>query len=745
MFGIFDKDTVSVKMDAPQPRKLDATAQGLLGAAMPRPDGPLKVSGRARYAAEHAPSDLATGMLVRATIAKGRVTGFDLDAVRALPGVIEVFTGYPMVRNPAQGMAGEAPVQNLPEIAYLGQPIAVVVAETFEEARHAAQALRVEYETEEAEVDPATASRVETPEDGEKAKGDLDAAMRDAAHSVDVTYTTPGHSSAPMEPHASVAEWSDGRLTLHGSYQMLKYNVAELADALGVAENKVRILAPYVGGGFGSKLGIAPEAVAAAHAARALGRPVRVVMTRDQVFEMTMRRSETTQRMRLACDAAGRLTALGHEDRVSNLPDEGFTEPTVQGTHLLYGGENRLFRQEVARIHRMAAGSVRAPGEAVGMIALEGAMDELAHAAGIDPVEFRIRNIPPEETPLDGLPFAERALERCLRDGAERFGWSDRRAAGDRADGDWLLGLGCASAVRVNDLQESIARVTLRADGTALVETDMTDIGTGSYAILTQIAGEMLGLDAARVTVSIGDSDLPKSCGSGGSFGAQSCGSAVFLACQGIRAKIAAAVGVAEDDLTLKDGAVIAGNRKTPLPQVVTEDIAATGHLTPGKTKKTFAIAGYGAHFAEVAVHAITGEVRVRRMLGVFSIGRVLNRLTAESQCHGGMIWGIGSALTEELMHDARDGRVVNHTLAEYHVPVSLDVPQLEAVLLEDTRDDHANPIQAKGIGELGISGAAGAIGNAIFNACGVRIRDFPATPDKVLAGLERLEARRGA
>ena len=733
------KDTppisVTVTMDTAQPRDLDSTVQGLLGQPLARPEGPLKVTGRAPYAAEHHPDGLVVGVLVRATITRGRAVDMDTDAVMALPGVLGVFTGDPLVRNPAQGQASEAPEQVLPEVFYLGQPIAVVVAETFEEARHAAHALQVRYETQDAEVDPEHASVVDTPKDKQSDKGDLEAAMSAAAFSIDSTYTTPPHSSAAMEPHASVAAWADGRLVLHGAYQLLKHNVAELSDALGVAEADVQILAPYVGGGFGGKLGIAPEAVAASYAARELGRPVRVVMSRDQVFEMTMRRSETRQRIRLACNADGHLTALAHEDRVSNLPGEDYSEPVAQGTHFLYGSESRRFTHEIARIHRTAAGSVRAPGEAVGMIALECAMDELAEVAKIDPIDLRLRNIP-ELSPADGKPFSERALARCLTEGRDRFGWADRRAPLSRRDGDWWVGMGVASAVRTNALEESIARVALRADGTALVETDMTDIGTGSYAILGQIAGEMLGLPAESVEVRIGDSDLPKSSGSGGSFGAQSCGSAVFLACKGIRSKIAETMQAAPDELTLKDGRAIAGNRQVPLADLLDDDISAEGHLIPGQTEDDFAIAGYGAHFAEVGVHVDTGEVRVRRMLGIFSIGRVLNRLTAESQCHGGMIWGIGSALTEEIMHDPRDGRIVNHNLGEYHVPVSLDVPQLDAVLLEDTRDDQANPIQAKGIGELGISGAAAAIGNAIYNACGVRVHDFPATPDKIFSHL---------
>ena len=728
--------TTHFKMDAPAARVLDETAQGVIGRPLDRPEGPLKVSGRATYAAETLPEGLATGVLVRATITKGRVTGMDEAAVRAMPGVLAVLSGEGFARNPCQGGAGEAPVQPGARVDYLGQPIALVVAEGFEQARHAAQSLRVTYEEEAAEVDPETASEVDRPEKSQLDQGDLETAMAEAAVSVDATYTTPPHSSAPMEPHASIASWDGDALTLRGSYQMLKFNQKELADALGIEPEKVRILSPYVGGGFGSKLGIAPEAIAASLAARELGRPVRVVMARQQVFEGTMRRTETRQRVRLAADAEGRLTALAHEDRVSNLPGESFSEPTAQATHFLYGGANRRYTHEVARIHRTCAGSVRAPGEAVGMLALECAMDELAHALRLDPVELRLRNIP-ETHPESGIPYSARSFAECLTQGAERFGWSERRAEpASRREGEWWIGMGVSAAARTNILSESRARVTLNPDGTALVETDMTDIGTGTYAILGQIAAEMLGLPTERVEVHLGDTDLPHASGSGGSWGASSAGSSVFLACQGLRSTVAKRLGCSPDDLTLKDGVATGGNLRRPLAELVGDEaIAEEGHIEPGSTMKEVSQAGYGAHFAEVAVNAVTGETRVRRMLGVFAAGRILNEKTARSQCHGGMIWGIGSALHEELAHDPRDGHVVNRDLAEYHIPVHLDVPQLD-VMFVDERDDHASPIQSKGIGELGISGAGASVTNAIFNACGVRVRDYPATLDRILPGL---------
>lgn len=723
-----------MKMDQPDRRnRLDQMAQGVIGTAADRPEGRLKVSGTATYAAEWKPERLCHGVLVRAPVAKGKVREIDSKAVLALPGVLKVISGDRMLRNPAQGTSNEAPVQGSEEIAYFGQPVALVVAETFEQAREGAMQLTLRIEEADDAVTNSKTAQSAVPDDEQSTMGNLDLAMQEAAYGLDVTYTTPGHSSAAMEPHASIAMWEQDNLVLHGSYQMLKYNRNELADSLGIPPSKVRILAPYVGGGFGSKLGIAPEAVAAALAARELGRPVSVVMSRRQVFEATMRRSETSQRIRLAADESGRLTGIGHEARVSSLFDEDYSEPVTQATPFMYRGENRVIGLEIARLNRTCAGSVRAPGEAVGVTAFENAMDELAASIGIDPVELRLINIP-EDDPSEHIPFSSHMLNKALMQGAGAFGWDKRQARpGTRREGEWQIGMGMACAFRVNMLMEAKARVTLKPDGRALVETDMTDIGTGTYAILTQIAAEMLGLPIDQVEVKLGDSDLPASSGSGGSFGASSTGSAVFLACENIRQQLARRLGCDEGNLTLKDQGAILDNRSIRLSDILSGDqIEAEGHIKPGATSKKVRQSTYGAYFAEVAVSAVTGEARVRRMLGAFSAGRILNQKTARSQCIGGMVWGIGMALTEELVFDERHGHLVNNDLAEYHLPVHADVPELDVLLIEE-RDEWANPLQAKGLGELGICGAAAAVTNAIYNATGVRVRDYPATLDKLL------------
>ena len=727
--------TAHLKQDEPMQNDLLAEMQqGVLGTGRPRAEGLPKVTGTAPYAAEYPMENCAEGVLVTATIARGEVTSIDTAKALAMPGVIAVIEDKRLCTRAAQGTANQAPKQEPRTVCYWGQPIALVVAETFEQARDAAKHLPVEYsEDDGAAFDPAAVD-AEEQEDETVRQGDFDKAMSEAASAVNLTYQTEGHASAAMEPHAAIAEWDGEKLTVHAALQMLNYNISELADATGLDEEQVRILSPYVGGGFGSKLGISQETVAASIAAMKLGRPVRVVMSRQQVFQTIMRRSESEQRIRLGADGDGKLVAFGHEARVSNLPGEEFAEPVLQSSHFLYSGENRLLKLDVARVHRMTAGSVRAPGEAIGMPALEAAMDELAETAGIDPVELRLRNIP-EDNPEEDLPFSSHTLADCLKQGAERFGWqSGPRKPRQHRDGEWWIGTGVASAARVHNVGEAKARVTLMPDGTAVVRTDMTDIGTGTYTILGQIAGEMLGLDPDDVLVELGDTDFPRGPGSGGSWGAASIGSAVFLAARSLRGQIAAKLGIDEADLVLKDGR--AGNDSTLADLLSGEELFAEGHYEPGKASENFTMSGFGAFFAEVRVNEWTGEVRVSRMTGAFGIGRVLNEMTARSQCLGGLTWSIGTALTESLLFDPTDGHLVNCDLAEYHVPVNRDVPELEAFFVEE-RDAAASPIFAKGIGELGMCGGAGAIANAVYNACGARLHHFPMTPDRILAAMD--------
>ena len=722
------------KHDEPvETNRLDDMKQGVIGEPLPRVEGLAKTTGSAPYAAEYVVENAAEGVLVGATITRGEVLSIDRDSVLDMPGVLGVIEDPKLTTRAAQGTAGEAPQQQPKTVCYWGQPIALVVAETFEQARNAAKHLKVEYRSDEdAPLDMKTVPR--EPQDDETVnQGDLDQAMAQAAHSVDVTIETEGHASAAMEPHAAIAQWQDGKLIVYASLQMLNFNIAELADSLDIEEDDIRLIARYVGGGFGSKLGISEEVVAASVAAKTLDRPVRVVMTRQQVFQCIMRRSESQQRLRLACGEDGKLTGFGHDALISNLPGEDFAEPVLQSSHFLYAAEHRSLSLDMARVHRMTAGSVRAPGEAIGMPALEMAMDQLAEEAGIDPVELRLSNIP-ERDPEEDLPFSSHKLADCLRQGAEAFGWDGGpRKPRQRCEGEWWIGTGMASAARVHNVNEAKARVTLKPDGTALVETDMTDIGTGTYTILAQIAGEMLGLPIDKVLVELGDTDHPRGPGSGGSWGAASIGSAVFVACRTIREDLAKRAGTSEEELSLRNGSVEGG--ATLVELLDGQELSELGHYEPGAIEDDYTASGFGAFFAQVRVNRFTGEARVDRMLGAFGFGRVLNEKTARSQCLGGITWSIGAALTEALLFDPNDGHLVNCDLAEYHVPVHRDVREIEVLMVEE-RDPVASPIQAKGIGELGMCGGAGAIANAIYNACGARMYNLPMTPDRILAAM---------
>ncbi|MEG3087378.1 xanthine dehydrogenase family protein molybdopterin-binding subunit [Sphingomonas sp. PB4P5] len=734
--------TTSLKMSKPVPTSLlDSGAQGIIGQALPRTEGPLKVSGTATYAAEYDIDNICYGVLVGSDFGRGKITKVDADSVRDIPGLIDVVTDFKaFARNPQQGGETKAPTQGVEDVHYFGEIIAIVLGQTLEAARDAATRLVVEHDPIEGRFDFETLKhQKETPPPSETkphfSQGDVKQAMAEAEVFVDETWITPSQNSAAMELHASIARWNeDGSLDVWGSYQMPSSDKQQLAQALGVSPSKVRIVSRYVGGGFGSKLGIAPEAIAAAIAARQLKRPVKCMMERHQVFDATVRRTNTEQRIRLGATKDGKLTAIGHDSVMSQLPDESFFEPVGVSTHFLYAAENRQINHDVVRMDQLLAGSMRAPGEAVGMLSLEGAMDELAEKLGIDPIELRRIN-EPEMDPEQDVPFSTRQLIRCLDEGAAKFGWDRRAAPGATRDGEWLVGIGVAAAARSNTLQKSAARVSIDATGKAMVETDMTDIGTGTYTILGQIAGELLGLPLDQVEVKLGDTNSPPGAGSGGSWGAGSSGSSVYLACENLREQIAKQMNVDPQSMTLKDGFVTADNRRVPLADLVGDGISAEGEIAPGSQETATRQASFGAHFAEVGVNATTGEVRVRRMLGVFSAGRILNAKTARSQFLGGMTFGIGTALTEELVHDPRNGKLVNHDLAEYHVPVNADVPQLDVIML-DERDVHANPLHAKGLGELGICGAGAAIANAVYNACGVRVRSYPLTLDKILAGL---------
>jgi xanthine dehydrogenase YagR molybdenum-binding subunit len=722
---------------------LDTTPNGLVGQPLDRVDGRLKVTGGAKYAYEMAPiGQTLYGVLVQATIAKGRISAIDSSAAAKAPGVVLVMTHE---QAPPQGsgpMQKTHPVLNTPEVAYYGQPVALVVAESFEQARAGAYLIQVTYdETQgqyslaaslyQARVPPAASSPPES------AVGDFAGVFAAAPVRLDVTYTTPLESHAMMEPHATLAYWQGEKLTLQTSNQMLDRGKATIAKTLRMPPENVRLISRFIGGGFGSKLGINADAVLAAIAAKQLQRPVKVALTRQQIFNVTTHRSDTIQRIRLGTDKSGAILAIGHDSYSGNLRTEQQYEGAANQTRTLYAGANRLTRHRLVPLDAPVASAMRAPGEAVGLLALECAMDELACGLGIDPIALRLRNEPAED-PEKHIPYSSRHLVECYKAGAERFGWSQRNPKpGQVRQGQWLIGMGMAAATRGNVLVPSSARIRLGPDGVATVTMAMTDIGTGSYTILTQIAAEMLGLAPGQVRMELGDTAYPEAAGSGGSFGAASSGSALFVACDNLRAKLATLAAMDPTTAQFAGGSISDGQRSRTLASLVgAAGIEAKGSIRPGAMTKKYSQQSYGAQFAEVAVDADTGEVRLRRMLGVFTAGRILNAKTARSQAIGGMIFGVGAALEEQLVLDPRfGGYYVNHDLAEYHVPVHADVPFVDAVFLPE-RDDRANPLKSKGVGELGICGAGAAVANAVYNACGARIRDYPITLDKVLAAL---------
>jgi xanthine dehydrogenase YagR molybdenum-binding subunit len=715
-------------------------AQGVVGQPHDRVDGRLKVTGGARYAFEMQQNTLY-GFVVEASIGKGTIRSIDTRAAEEAPGVVLVLTH----RNaPEQGTGNHReahPVLTGPEVTHYGQPVAFVVAESFEQARAAAYLVDVKYERSSGKytlrhnLDQA---RVPRPSDGQPADsavGDFAGAFASAPVQLDVTYTTPLQSHAMMEPHATLAMWDGDKLALHTANQLLNQGQKVIATTLKMPVENVRLISPFIGGGFGGKLWVNADAILSAIASRQLKRPVKTALTRQQIFHVTTHRSDTIQRIRVGTDRNGRILAIGHDVFSGNLPSEQTYEGAALQTRTLYAGPNRLTRHRLAPLDIPVASSMRAPGESVGLMALECAIDELAEKLDLDPIELRVRNEPTED-PEKHIPYSSRHLIACMQEGARRFGWDKRNAKpGQVRDGRWLVGMGMAAATRGNPLQLSKANVRLDPDGTATVRMAMTDIGTGTYTILAQIAAEMLGLPIERVRVELGDTNFPQAAGSGGSWGAGSSGSALFEACNALREKLARAAGMDPATARFADGSIASGEQAKKLTDLVGSGMDADGEIQPGSNNKNFSQQSYGAHFAEVGVDVDTGEVRLRRMLGVFTAGRVLNAKTARSQAIGGMVFGVGSALQEGITLDPRFGYFVNRDLAEYLVPVHADIPAIDAIFLAEL-DDRSNPLKSKGIGELGICGAGASIANAIYNACGARVRDYPITLDKLLSKL---------
>lgn len=725
-----------------QPATTNPIDQGrVVSRPTPRIDGPLKTTGTAPYAYEHHALKAAVGWVVGAGIAKGRVTGMDLAAARAAPGVLAIVTAQSAGKL-GKGSRNTARLLGGPEVEHYHQALAVVVADSFEQARAAAALIEIRYATVPGHFDLAAAKpgAPMAKDDGqggagEARHGEFEPAFARAPVKLDASYTTPDQSHAMMEPHATLAAWDGPKLTVWTSNQMVGWAVTDLAKTLGIAKADVQVKSPFIGGGFGGKLFLRADVLLAALAARATGRPVKIALQRPLIINNTTHRPATVQRIRIGAGRDGRITAIAHESWSGDLPG-GQPETAVNQTRLLYAGEHRLTALRLAVLDLPEGNAMRAPGEAPGLMALEIAIDELAEKLGLDPIALRVLNDTQVDPEKPQRPFSQRRLAECLRLGADRFGWQHRATKpGQRREGDWLIGVGVAAAFRNNLNMKSRARVRLGRDGRVTVETDMTDIGTGSYTVIAQTAAETLGLPLSQVVVRLGDSAFPVSCGSGGQWGGNNACAGVYAACMKLREMLAQQAGVGVD-AQFAEGEIRGNGKALTLTSLAGEQgLVAEDGIEYGDLGKRFQQSTFGAHFVEVAVDAVTGEVRVRRMLAVCAAGRILNPITARSQVIGAMTMGVGAALMEALHVDHRRGFFVNHDLASYEVPVHADIPHQEVIFLDET-DPVSSPMKAKGVGELGICGVAAAVANAVYNATGVRVRDYPLTVEKLLAGL---------
>ncbi len=734
-----------------------------IGDPLDRVDGPLKVTGRAAYAYEHQVPDAAFAALVVSSIAKGRITSIDTSKAGKQDGVLLVMThenapklakqekkdGQP----PGPGEAWQALQDD--RVYYGNQPVAVVVARTSTQARSAAKLVEVRYAagTPENDLDGRLAEAYSPKKAGgggdpaASNRGDTSAALQSAGHKLDEVYRTPFQFHNPMEPHATIAQWTaPDALTVYDATQGVFGDAEKIAKAFALKPENVRVVSPYLGGGFGSKGPTWSHVIIAALAAKQAGRPVRLEVSRPQMFNMVGLRSETRQQIAIGAGTDGSIHALSN-DCVSHTSTFGeFVEAAALPSRMLYASPNSKTSHRLLRSNIGQTSYMRAPGEATGVLALEIAIDEMAYQAGMDPIEFRLKNYA-ETDPEEHKPWSSKSLRECYKQGAQRFGWSKRNPKpGSMRAGDKLVGYGMATAVYPTKRSDAKATAALRSDGSLYVAAGSQDIGTGTYTIMTQIAADSFGVDAGRVVFKLGDTKLPKTPVSGGSQTAASTGSAVYLATQALKEKLiqmavsdpqSALSGVSAQDLSLSNGQVISKSGKQEsllslMKRAGQTEVQASAEAKPGSEKQEYSMYAFGAQFAEVHVDEELGEITVARLLGCFAAGRILNAKTARSQFIGGMVWGVSMALYEEAKLDKRLGRWVNNNLSEYHVPTNLDIREVDAFWVDEV-DHHINPIGAKGIGEIGITGASAAVVNAIYHATGNRFRSVPVTLDRLI------------
>jgi xanthine dehydrogenase YagR molybdenum-binding subunit len=725
-----------------------------IGQPLARRDGMLKVTGRARYAADNHPQGMLFAVLAVSSIARGRVASLDIEAAKAHPGVVEVMT--PANRPPLADDPDGKPnpfafrfeaLQN-DRVRYANQPIAVVIAQTLEAATEGASLLSPRYEAEPARIGLDGNEAYIPPAVGmgfpaESRHGDVDAALAGSAKTIEATYETPPHYHNAMEPHAIVAEWQGDKLVIDTPTQGLVMMQARLAGLLGIPPENILIRSPYLGGGFGGKGLMAGPQVLGILAAKLVGRPVKLVVRREQLYGPFGHRSPTRQTLRLGASAGGQLSAIHHHARVATSSFEDFYESAAHVTHTLYAAPAIATTYDAVRADTGTPLFVRAPGIAPGSIALESAIDEMAEACGIDPLAFRVQNYA-EVEPATGKPFSSKALRECYTQGAERFGWWDRplkpRMMRDK-DG-FLVGWGMGTATFHALMFAGQARAVIRRDGSGVVESGAHDMGQGAWTAFAQIAADSLGLDLDQVTFKAGSSDLPDAGIAGGSAHTATVGTAIHHAGGAVIGKLAELAtadrrsplfGAGNAGVVARAGRLLRRDDESRgesygeiLGRAGLNEIEASGSGVPDQAaNEHYAMHSHGAVFAEVKVDPDLGQVRVSRMIGAFAAGRIINPKMVRSQLIGGMIWGISLALHEEAITDRRSGRIMNANLGEYHVPVNADVPAIEAFTVEEV-DPHVNPLGIKGVGEIGITGSAGAVANAVWHATGVRVRRFP-------------------
>jgi len=708
----------------------------MIGDPVNRIDGRQKVTGGATYSAEWPIDGLAYGVIVQSTVAKGQITSMDTREASALPGVLLVMTPENAPRLPQGGRAAVSPpagrvvtVLQDREVHYNGQPVALVVATTFEQATYAASLVKIAYQEQPPLVDMEKGLASATPvtekmtgnTEPASSRGDVEGALTAAPVRVEAVYTTPLETHNAMEPHATIAQWDGDRLTLHDSTQYV-YGVKRfIAKTLGMPETNVRGISKFVGGAFGSKGSAWSHVVLAAMAAQMAKRPVKVVLARRHMFGPVGARPYTVQRFAIGAERDGRITAIRQDVTSSTSTLEDWVETASLQTRMLYDVANVATKQNLVRLNVGTPTFNRGPGESTGTFGLESALDELAYELAIDPVQLRLKNYA-EKDPETGLPFSSKSLRACYQQGAERFGWK-RRTPGPRSmrNGDLLVGMGVATATYPAKRQPAQALARLSADGTILVQAATHEFGTGTYTSMSQVAADALGIDVGRVRFELGDTDFPENPISAGSMTSASTGPAVHAAALALKERLTQA-SVDQND---RDAC-------RALAQRSTDPVKGRSQVKPGPEHKQYSMHSFGAVFAEVHVDPLTGEVRIARVVGAYAAGRILNLKTATSQMYGGITYGLAMALQEYTAIDPRSGRYLNADLGEYHVPVNADIRGLDVIMIPE-EDPHVDPIGVKGIGEIGTTGVAAAVANAVYHATGVRVRDLPITLDKLL------------